>query len=251
MKKEESAPRTSYCKGKWNKITQRNNIGNQIIISHTERCNKAVPMLLSWGPHSRIVGWGTMLQDCRAWVWVPVRSWIFFNLPKSVQPSYGPGVDSASNINEYQKMFMGKRVQTEWKADLTANCPNNAKSTSHNPIGLHGLFQGQMHFFLLLHCCFQQFSSVLPGKSQDCFSIQWHTPATIPHGNCFSHALYRTLGGPRVGLNATANRETSFLCCGCKSGSSSLQSVAQSPCWPSYASSLTKYNKSNVVPCAN
>jgi len=30
-----------------------------------------------------------------------------FSLTKSFQPHYGPGVDSASNINEYQEYFLG------------------------------------------------------------------------------------------------------------------------------------------------
>jgi hypothetical protein len=44
----------------------------------------------------------TMLQAGRSRVRVPMR-WIF----SSFQPHYGPGVDSASNINEYQESFWG------------------------------------------------------------------------------------------------------------------------------------------------
>jgi hypothetical protein len=47
------------------------------------------------------------------------------------------GVDSASNRNEYQKIFPGV------KRHLWADCLDNAGSlTSHNPIGLQGLLRG-------------------------------------------------------------------------------------------------------------
>jgi hypothetical protein len=48
-----------------------------------------------------VVGWGTMLQAGRSRVRIPIR-WIFFQFTLSFQPHYGPGVDSASNRNEYQ-----------------------------------------------------------------------------------------------------------------------------------------------------
>jgi hypothetical protein len=49
-----------------------------------------------------VVGWGTMLQAGRSRVQVPMR-WNF----SSFQPHYGPGVDSASNRNEYQESSWG------------------------------------------------------------------------------------------------------------------------------------------------
>jgi hypothetical protein len=54
------------------------------------------------GNNHSVVGWGTMLQAGRSWVRVPMR-WIFL----SFQPHYGPGVDSASNRNEYQESSWG------------------------------------------------------------------------------------------------------------------------------------------------
>jgi hypothetical protein len=33
-----------------------------------------------------------------------------FSLTKSFRPHYGPGVDSASNINEYHEYFLGVKV---------------------------------------------------------------------------------------------------------------------------------------------
>jgi hypothetical protein len=47
-----------------------------------------------------------MLQAGRSWVRVPMI-WIFFQFTKSFQPHYGPGVDSASNRNEYQESSWG------------------------------------------------------------------------------------------------------------------------------------------------
>jgi hypothetical protein len=49
--------------------------------------------------------------------------WIFFQLTSSFQPHYGPGVDSASNKNEYQEdsweVKRGRRVKAD---NLTAIC---------------------------------------------------------------------------------------------------------------------------------
>jgi hypothetical protein len=49
-----------------------------------------------------VVGWGTMLLARRSWVRVPMR-WIFFNWPNTFQPHYGPGVEPATNRNDYQE----------------------------------------------------------------------------------------------------------------------------------------------------
>jgi hypothetical protein len=42
--------------------------------------------------------------------------WIF-TIYLSFQPHYGPGADSASNRNEYQKMFLESRVWLAHKSD--------------------------------------------------------------------------------------------------------------------------------------
>jgi hypothetical protein len=72
----------------------------------------------------------------------------FFQLTLSFQPHYGPGVESASNRNEYQESFWvvkgGRRVR------LTNLPPSVSRlfreivgaSTSHNPMGLQGLLEG-------------------------------------------------------------------------------------------------------------
>jgi hypothetical protein len=53
-----------------------------------------------------IVGWGTMLQSRTLQVQFPMRS-MDFQLTSSFQPHYGPGVDSASNRNEYRESSWG------------------------------------------------------------------------------------------------------------------------------------------------
>jgi hypothetical protein len=53
---------------------------------------------------------------------IPDEIIALFNWPNSFQPHYDPGVDSASNKNEYQEMFLGvKGERPARKADnLTA-----------------------------------------------------------------------------------------------------------------------------------
>jgi hypothetical protein len=70
------------------------------------------------GARGSVVGWGTMLQAVRSRVRVPMK-WNFL----SFQPHYGPGVDSASNRNEYQEPSWGGKERPARKAEnLTAIC---------------------------------------------------------------------------------------------------------------------------------
>jgi hypothetical protein len=59
---------------------------------------------------------------------------------------YGPGIDLASNRNEYQKLSWRQSAAGDWgwpHRHLWADCLENVgTSTSHNPMGLHGLLQG-------------------------------------------------------------------------------------------------------------
>jgi hypothetical protein len=72
----------------------------------------------------------------------------FFQFTYSFQPHYGPGVASTSNRNEYQESSWG--VRGGRRVRLTTLPPsvsrlsieNVGASTSHNPMGLHGLLQG-------------------------------------------------------------------------------------------------------------
>jgi hypothetical protein len=71
----------------------------------------------------------------------------YFQFTESSQPHYGPGVYSASNKNEYQESSWG--VKGGRRVGLTTLAPfvsrysrqNMWASTSHNPMGLHGLLQ--------------------------------------------------------------------------------------------------------------
>jgi hypothetical protein len=56
------------------------------------------------------------------------------------------GVDSASNRNDNQESSWGKGWPALTAENLTAICDleNVEASTSHNPIGLHGLLEVQL-----------------------------------------------------------------------------------------------------------
>jgi hypothetical protein len=58
------------------------------------------------GSRGSVVGWGTVLQTIRSRVRFPMSLDFSVDL-KSFQPLYGPGVDSASNRNEYQASTWG------------------------------------------------------------------------------------------------------------------------------------------------
>jgi hypothetical protein len=55
---------------------------------------------------SSVVCWGTVLWAGRSWVRFSMRP-LDFQLTYSFQPHYGPGVNSASNRNEYQESSWG------------------------------------------------------------------------------------------------------------------------------------------------
>jgi hypothetical protein len=57
-------------------------------------------------PSRSIVGWVTTLHTGSSRVRVPIR-WIFFSIYLILKIHYGPGVDSASNRNEYQEFSWG------------------------------------------------------------------------------------------------------------------------------------------------
>jgi hypothetical protein len=102
-------------------------------------------VVISWA-RSGVVVWGTMGQAGRSWVRVPMR-WIFFNVPKSSSSTVALGVDSVSNRNEYQESSWevegGRRVRlTPLPSPMSRLSRDDVRaSTSHNPMGLHGLLQ--------------------------------------------------------------------------------------------------------------
>jgi hypothetical protein len=99
----------------------------------------------------RIVGWGTMLQAGRSRVRIPMKS-MDFSFGPTLQLNYGPEIDSASNRNEYQESFWGVkggrcvRPTTLPPSVNRLSRENVGAPMSHNPMGLHGLLQGQLCF---------------------------------------------------------------------------------------------------------
>jgi hypothetical protein len=56
--------------------------------------------------HDSVVGWGTMLQAGRSRVWFQMRSFNF-SIDLILPATLGPGVDLATNKNEYQESSWG------------------------------------------------------------------------------------------------------------------------------------------------
>jgi hypothetical protein len=64
-----------------------------------------------------------------------------------IDPHNGPGVYSASDRNEYQKIVLRGEAGLERKADnlctiYKSTVYNVGSSTAHNPMGLRGMLQG-------------------------------------------------------------------------------------------------------------
>jgi hypothetical protein len=89
-------------------------------------------------------GWGTTLRARRSRVRFPMRSMGFF-IGLVFRPHYGPGVDSASNRNEYQEYFrcVGLNLTT-FMCRLSINL---WASTSWNPKGLSRPVMGLLYRF--------------------------------------------------------------------------------------------------------
>jgi hypothetical protein len=102
----------------WQLKSWHDNVGNK---TGTFRKNQSYFILICglYFPRDSIVGWGTMLQAGRFLVWFPIRSLDFFQFTYSFQLYYGPGVDSASNRNEYQESSLG--AKSGWSVRLTTS----------------------------------------------------------------------------------------------------------------------------------
>jgi hypothetical protein len=95
------------------------------------------------GPCGKVVGWGTMLQAGRSRVRFLMTLLDFSNLPN-------PGVDSASKQEWVPGIFFGVkggqcvRLITLLPSVSRLSREDVGASTSHNPMGLHGLLQGHL-----------------------------------------------------------------------------------------------------------
>jgi hypothetical protein len=62
---------------------------------------------------SSVVGWGSSIRKMAGSIFDEDTEFFFFSSPYR----YGPGVDWASNRNEYQKIFLGDEMLPVRKAD--------------------------------------------------------------------------------------------------------------------------------------
>jgi hypothetical protein len=95
-----------------------------------------------------VVGWGTMLQAGRLWARVPMRLLDFFNWPNPSSCTMALG--STQPLTEMSTRNLPGGVKGSRHVRLTTSPPsvgrlsrqNVGASTSHNPMGLHGMLQG-------------------------------------------------------------------------------------------------------------
>jgi len=118
--------------------------------------------ILQW-EHAKAVGWGTLLQTWRSWVWFQIMSLEFFIdiiLPNSLWPcswltqplTEVPGIFSGGKDGQCRGMTLPTSCATShW---------NLGASTSWNPQGLSRIVQGLLYLLLILqsrcaHCSFR------------------------------------------------------------------------------------------------
>jgi len=92
-----------------------------------------------------------------------------FSLILSFWPHYGPGVDSASNRNEYQEYFLGVKAAGVRADNLTTiMCRlswNLEASNSWNPQGLSRCVMGLLYLYLYLYHYLVYPNSLMPFHS--------------------------------------------------------------------------------------
>jgi hypothetical protein len=109
-----------------------------------------ISYMISFGAHDSVVGWGTTLQaeGCRfdsRWSHDFLIDLIF---PAALGSTRPPTEMSARNFPR------GLEVAGAWSwqlhRHLWADCPEDMRaSTSHNPMGLHGLLQGYLYLYMI------------------------------------------------------------------------------------------------------
>jgi hypothetical protein len=93
-----------------------------------------------------VFGWGTMLQAGKSRVRIPMRWNFFFNLPNpSNRTMVLVSTQPLTNMST-RNLPGGGKVRPVRRAEvyrhLWADCLDVGTSTSHSPMGLHGLLQG-------------------------------------------------------------------------------------------------------------
>jgi hypothetical protein len=100
-----------------------------------------------------------------------IRGYWIFQLTKSFQPQYDPGVNSTSNRNEYQESSRGIRDSrcvrlTTSQPSLTDFLENVRASTSNKPMCLDGPLQAQLYLSFSSRGIIMVLSLSLPGRTE-------------------------------------------------------------------------------------
>jgi hypothetical protein len=118
-----------------------------------------------------------------------------FSIDLILPAVYGLGVDSASNRNEYYESFLGLRAAGSRvrHRHLSADCLENVgASTSHNPVGVYGLLQGQ------LYLCYLSILNIGDTNKRECnlLSVQ-KNPVGEMSFKCWSESFFSPFKGHR------------------------------------------------------
>jgi hypothetical protein len=90
-----------------------------------------------------VVGWGTMLQAARVTGLIPDDVIEFLNWPNPSSRTMALGSTQPLTEMSTENLPGDKGRSARGADNLTADCLENVgASTSHNPMGLHGLLQG-------------------------------------------------------------------------------------------------------------
>jgi len=84
---------------------------------------------------------------------VPMAPLEFFIDIKSFRSHYGPGVDSASNGNEYQEYFLGVKAAGKYGRPYGLHVPTDLESESPNLLEHLGPVQGLLYNFTTHKIC--------------------------------------------------------------------------------------------------